>query len=97
VGSSVRRSRYFGKEVNRLLLQGIERFYGCPSSSPVATPTLLSQLPRNAVMKSNYEISKDGRPKRLRLELNFVERSRFLLRNAKILEKVIFVFSWTRR
>jgi hypothetical protein len=42
------------------------------------------------------KLVKHGRHKCLRLELDFVERSRFLLRNAKILEKAILVFSWTR-
>ena len=79
-----------------MLLQGIERFHGCPPRSLVATPTVLSQLPRNAGTKSNHEISKHERLECLRLELDFVERSRFVLRNAKILEKDIFVFSWTR-
>jgi hypothetical protein len=82
--------------MNCLLLQGIERFRGCLLRSLVATPTVLSQLPRNDGMESNHGISKHGRLKCLRLELDFVERSRFLLRNAKILKNAIFVFSWTR-
>ena len=79
-----------------MLLRGIEGFQVCPLRSLVATPTVLSQLPINAGMKSNHEISKHGRLKCLRLEMDFVERSRVLLRKAKILEKVIFVFNWTR-
>jgi hypothetical protein len=82
--------------MTRLLLHGIERFRGWLLRSLVTTPTVLSQLPRNAGMESNHGISKHGRLRRLRLELNFVERSRFLQRNAKILENAIFVFSWTR-